>query len=287
MRTPNLSESTAVTLGPILVAFQASRQAEAEDALREARARAVATDAPLEALLLGDDAAHESIIDRATELGASLIVIGPGAGLLAVTSLAGRVIRHSPCPVLIARGAPAGGPVIVGTDMSDPSFPALRAAHAEARRLDRPMVGVHVVDVSPTPAIGLDPLGFGHAYDPHEAAEQMLETARARLEEVLQGLAPGAEARVLEGRPGATLIELAESSSAALLVVGTHGRTGLGRLLIGSRAEDVARHAQCSVLVVPQSTASELLVPSRGRAPAHSALTRHAHVSNGSVLEPT
>ena len=53
------------------------------------------------------------------------------------------------------------------------------------------------------------------------------------------------------GAPTPTILELAESSGHDLIVMGTHGRTGVSHLLMGSVAEKVIRHATCPVLVVP------------------------------------
>jgi nucleotide-binding universal stress UspA family protein len=76
-----------------------------------------------------------------------------------------------------------------------------------------------------------------------------------RLEEDLHRLqAPGpsvhVEHQLLEGDPVAEILAVAEKTSADLIVMGTHGRTGLGRLLMGSVAEQVVRKAPCPVLTV-------------------------------------
>ena len=59
-----------------------------------------------------------------------------------------------------------------------------------------------------------------------------------------------ARGRALDGDPRATLLEIAHEEKADLIVVGSHGRTGLGKLLMGSVASHVVTHAPCSVLVV-------------------------------------
>lgn len=58
------------------------------------------------------------------------------------------------------------------------------------------------------------------------------------------------ESKVLEGDPRACLIDAATKERADLLVVGSHGRTGLAKLFMGSVANHVVAHAPCSVLVV-------------------------------------
>ena len=69
-------------------------------------------------------------------------------------------------------------------------------------------------------------------------------------EQLLQVGSLTTEARVLHGDPRTTLIEAAYSEHVDLIVVGSHGRTGLAKRLIGSVASHVVTHAPCSVLVV-------------------------------------
>jgi nucleotide-binding universal stress UspA family protein len=78
------------------------------------------------------------------------------------------------------------------------------------------------------------------------------------------------EYRVLEGDPASELVELAKEAHADLIVMGTHGRTGLGRLLMGSVAEAVVRRAACPVLTLktPFPEAAAAPAPSAAE-PAH------------------
>lgn len=75
------------------------------------------------------------------------------------------------------------------------------------------------------------------------------ETA-ANAERDLQGTGLRTEARILSGDPRTELVEAAREERADLLVVGSHGRTGVAKLLMGSVAAYVAAHAPCSVMVV-------------------------------------
>jgi nucleotide-binding universal stress UspA family protein len=70
-------------------------------------------------------------------------------------------------------------------------------------------------------------------------AERELQTAGLRT-----------EAKILHGDPRTALVEAARTERADLLVVGSHGRTGMAKLLMGSVAAHVAAHAPCSVMVV-------------------------------------
>jgi nucleotide-binding universal stress UspA family protein len=73
-------------------------------------------------------------------------------------------------------------------------------------------------------------------------------TARAALE--LTGAGLPTEARVVRGDPRDALVDTARTMGADLVVVGSHGRTGLAKLVLGSVASHVVTHAPCSVLVV-------------------------------------
>ena len=74
--------------------------------------------------------------------------------------------------------------------------------------------------------------------------------AEDRLVETLTRLAIDGEALARSGPAAQTIVDIAASACAGLVVVGTHGRTGLARLTLGSTAEAIIRSAPCSVLVV-------------------------------------
>jgi len=75
----------------------------------------------------------------------------------------------------------------------------------------------------------------------------------SRDEKVLRSAGLLVASCVLQGDPRETLIEVARTERADLVVVGSHGRTGLDRLLMGSVASHVVTHAPCSVLVVKEA----------------------------------
>jgi nucleotide-binding universal stress UspA family protein len=76
------------------------------------------------------------------------------------------------------------------------------------------------------------------------------EDTVSRHERSLRGEGLSVEGRVLEGDPGEGLIDLAKKERVDLIVVGSHGRSGLAKLLMGSVASHVVAHAPCSALVV-------------------------------------
>lgn len=139
--------------------------------------------------------------------------------------------------------------ILVPTDFGDCSTPALRYAVELAEKFGAELVLLHVVQdlslampdaVMPTPIPGPD-LG------------QLIEAGKSGLaslieRENLARLNPRTEVRV--GSPVAEIVAAAGDLKADLLCVGTHGRTGLAHLLLGSQAERIIREAPCPVLTV-------------------------------------
>lgn len=206
----------------------------------------------------GSDAA--SIVRRADAWGADLVVVGShgrtGFRRALLGSVSERVVRTAHSAVLVARpGATKGGPVVVATDISDPSVEAIRVAKTEADARGVPLVLVHAF------YFPVDPIGYGYLSpfgvvstppDP-KAVESLREAATAALATAAEAAGvTGAKRLVVEGLPAPAIVAAAESEGAGLLVVATHGRTGLARVAIGSVAESVVRHASCPVLAVRQ-----------------------------------
>jgi nucleotide-binding universal stress UspA family protein len=204
------------------------------------------------ALVMATGSAHASILDLAEQKEAGLLVVGArGAGggttALVLGSVAERVVRHALCPVLVARPSPPRGKVVAATDFSDPALPAPLAGTAEARRRGVPVVLVHCMDLLPPGVIGYEvpPISAEVVAGMRQHWEQRLEEALVRF-----GAKDIGSYVLVEGPAGAMIVETARVSGAGLVVVGTHGRTGLRRLVLGSVAEAVVRNAPCSVLVV-------------------------------------
>jgi nucleotide-binding universal stress UspA family protein len=170
----------------------------------------------------------------------TLLVVGsPADGAVGTAGL----VRHATTAVLVARTSPTTKRVVIGTDFSDPSLPALRAAVDAAARMGGELVLVHAIEINPISIYGVMlPMFTSTSSDLHDVAEH-------RLGEVLEKLGVHATTQVYVGPPAPALIQAAKTYEAELLVVGTHGRTGLTRFLLGSVAEAVIQHAPCSVLV--------------------------------------
>lgn len=194
---------------------------------------------------------HVGLLRQADETKAGVIVTGPGS-----TGL--DVVRHASTPVLIARHSPRG-PVVGATDFSDRSLPALHAAAGEARRRGSELHLLHAFDVGlftlgRPPAAAMPYLADSSAIA-LEGLDQLRTLAAQRLDAILRehGL-PGTTA-VIAGSAENVIVQYAESVGAELVVVGTHGRSGLARLTLGSTAASVIESAPCAVLVVRLSAA--------------------------------
>src|SRR5215213_3294383 len=118
--------------------------------------------------------------------------------------------------------------ILLPTDFSECARHAVPVAAEFARLLGARVICLHVVE----PVV--QPVGWTPLAEPLPAAELggQLEESAARDE------------------PAAEIVRAAEERGAGLIVISSHGRTGLGRILFGSTAESVVRHARCPVLVV-------------------------------------
>jgi nucleotide-binding universal stress UspA family protein len=130
--------------------------------------------------------------------------------------------------------------ILFPTDFSHTGDAALEMASALARDSGATILIVHVEE-SPNVYAGGE-FYYGIPNPPTEELRRMLEEVRP----VDAGVAY--EHRLLSGDPAGTIVRLAEEEDVDMIVLGTHGRTGLLRMLMGSVAEAIVRHAKCPVL---------------------------------------
>lgn len=148
--------------------------------------------------------------------------------------------------------------VMVATDFSEASEPATTLAFHLARALGARLYLVHVVpqnDVQLMTAIS----GQLQSYiKPEVLVETYYANADKRLSELVEHAQAAdliEERLIVTGDPVEEIISWATAKQTQILIVGTHGRSGLERFVLGSVAERVLRQAQCAVLVVPATTA--------------------------------
>jgi nucleotide-binding universal stress UspA family protein len=140
--------------------------------------------------------------------------------------------------------------VIVAVDGSDESLQAVRAGLQLLQPVDRPVV-VTVVEASDPSLV----TGTGFASGVMSSGEFEAEDARVMVEgqttaeAAVASLDLDAEVLVLRGSPGPLLCQLAEERGAGAIVMGTRGRGGLKRALLGSVSDHVVRNAPCPVVI--------------------------------------
>jgi nucleotide-binding universal stress UspA family protein len=219
--------------------------------------------------LLAGEAVPE-ILWLAREIRCALIVMGTqgqtGLARLLMGSVAEQVVRNAPCPVVTVKVPPrepppategpseTAGPIPAAvpiqtilhpTDLSERCAEAFRVACSLARDHAARVIVVHVPEPRAAP-VGMAP------------APPLPEGHRGGMEEWLRlshQPAPGVQVewRVEEGDVATGIVSAARSTACDLIVMGTHGRTGLGRVLMGSVAESVLRTAPCPVVTVKTS----------------------------------
>jgi len=143
--------------------------------------------------------------------------------------------------------------IMVPTDFSAPADGALDYARDLARQLGASIDLVHVLD---DPFTSGAFVSEGAMVIPGELRDTMENFAREQLEArhtAHAGALPGSSTAILLGPQAKSLVERAKEDKADLIVMGTHGRTGLEHLLLGSVAEKVVRTAACPVLTTRQA----------------------------------
>ena len=162
-----------------------------------------------------------------------------------LVSAADVAVTSRPEPALTARLKT----IVVPIDFSPPSKNALRYAVRLAEQFGSVLRLVHVVE--PAPFLG-DLSDVGLIRSDGEIARVAKVQLQALAQDEIEELVPVyPEVRI--GKPYNEIVAAAKVSSADLIVIATHGYTGLKHVLLGSTAERVVRHAPCPVLVVRES----------------------------------
>jgi nucleotide-binding universal stress UspA family protein len=140
--------------------------------------------------------------------------------------------------------------ILLPTDFSDCANFALPYAAGIARATGASLICVHVVETV-VPAVGYSgmsgPLPIG---DLSEQLEDSAERELPKIAECEECAGLNVEEVIVHGEAATEIVRVAKERGVDLIVVSSHGRTGLGRILFGSTAEAVVRHATCPVLVV-------------------------------------
>jgi nucleotide-binding universal stress UspA family protein len=195
----------------------------------------------------------DTIVRTGDRVQAHLIVMGRGgAGSAARTGLGtttSRVMRRSAKPVLAVGPGTQGAirRILCPVDGSNPSARGLRNAILLARGLDARLTVMTVIaDLSPLYGIARRP-------DMAKVASDYQKMEREQFEQFIKGFDFSDmmwDKEVHYGHPADEIVRLANDANYDLVVMGSTGRSGVPRILLGSTAETVARRVACSVLTV-------------------------------------
>ncbi|MGW7364994.1 universal stress protein [Streptomyces sp. NPDC054841] len=195
------------------------------------------------------------LLERSSEV--PWVVVGHrgsgGFARLALGSVSWQVATHSVCPVFVVRSGEvsvaAENRVVTGVDVSDPAEEALDVAYAEAA-----LRGARLELVHGSFHLGEAPSGPGMVEPDFEIRDEALRTSLREVADSRRERYPEVpvDVRVERLRPATLLADA--SQNAVLLVVGSHGRSGLRRLLLGSVSSEVLHTAACPVAVVHRAT---------------------------------
>ena len=179
-------------------------------------------------------------------------------------STAERIVQHSSCPVLVTRGKRSSGEqwstIQLKPSLSRSTFPscsreALRYAIGFANEFGAKIILLHAT------YLGYIYSSEGTAlYDIPGLQKAARKTAERKMRELVRTVNFGAvkfETAFTDGSPVIDICAFAKDHDVDLIITSTHGFTGFKHVLIGSIAEQVVRHAPCSVLVVPSHPTSE------------------------------
>ncbi len=217
--------------------------AKTRSVLSEIRGRHLGQGVEISTSLVSGDA-ERAIADAAESVDAQLMVVGShGRSSLdrfLIGSVAERVSRFTNRDVLVARGEKAAGgykKILVATDFSETAGRAFDAAMSLAAT-NAAMTILHCVEI-PAPVVGFytGELQVELEASSAKRAESLAVAARAK------GISVDVE--IFTGYPPSHIRELASGHD--VVVMGSHGRRGVRRFLLGSVAEKTIRHAPCSV----------------------------------------
>ncbi len=230
---------------------------EATDALDTLEALAAETDVPYETAV-EHGTVHETILDDAAAHDVDLIAMGThgrtGLQRVLIGSVTERVGRTSDIPVFTTRREPDGDPsygdVLIPTDGSDAASAAVEHGLAIAERYGGTVHALSVVDLS----------SLVGSYDAGPGISTVLDAWSDDCERAVGTVAEAADARdvevvtnVVQGTPYRAITDYVDEAGIDLVTMGTHGRTGVERYLVGSVTERVVRTGDAPVLTVRQA----------------------------------
>jgi len=211
--------------------------------------------------LLSPAEAAAGIVDEADQHAGTLVVMSThgrtGTRRWALGSVTDRVLRASRSAMLIVRGDGDAAPaevklstIAVPLDGSELAEQALAPAITLARKADLGLILLRVL--SPETGFYLQDPSFAGAWrdiaeDTQANSEEYLQAVIARVRD--QGVA-SAQSKLLHGPPAESIVDFVQKTPGCMIAMTTHGRSGIGRWVLGSVAERVARYSPRPVLLL-------------------------------------
>ncbi|MBI1920452.1 MAG: universal stress protein [Geobacter sp.] len=138
--------------------------------------------------------------------------------------------------------------ILFATDFSESSDHAFEYARTMASSFNARLIVIHVIN---------EPVDLRGFYVPHISFDKLEEEIREGAEKMMRKFCesrladfPNYESLVISGIPYEEILKKADAENVSLIIMGTHGRTGLDHVLFGSTAEKVVRKSRCPVLTV-------------------------------------
>jgi nucleotide-binding universal stress UspA family protein len=255
----NVDNAVLEQLGEVSQAVRAEEVRRLADRVQQLQARGVQVE------LIHEVGSPGEVVSRvAHDRRAELIVVGThghtGIQRFLLGSVAASVLRHAPCDVLVCRGTSGPTPFqrpLVATDFSAAAERALRNTAA----MTAPNAPIEVLHAWQLPAGSWGATLLGQARFPWSTVrDAVLAGAKAQADKLAAAYAQWnhpLHIELVQGPPASVITHAAERGGNDLIAIGTHGHRGFRRLLLGSVAESVIRHAPCSVLVAHGEHAGE------------------------------
>jgi nucleotide-binding universal stress UspA family protein len=238
-------------LGSLVLPFDLDRQAATEQVLSQAQK--MASEAGVKAKLEGVAAYPVPSILEAARSHELILMSSGGAEGWPMGSVTHEILQRSPIPVLVVRQATPIPPqsILLPTDASEPSQRAAQHGLSLAKHFGAKVTFLSVLQ-NPTTLIPMPP-----AFIPRDVPPEQAEVLRQGYDHGLEALMKQARAQGV--RASSELLRRDEVAQAIVdmaqdhdwIVMGTHGRGWLGRLLLGSVAQKVANQSPKPVLIVP------------------------------------
>ena len=223
--------------------------------LDDVKARAGKEKVACETITYEGEDSYKYIVEEAVKQKSTMIIMGrrgrKGLRRLVMGSTTSWTIGHAPCSVMVVPRAAKVEfkSIVVATDGSKYSAAAASEAIGIAKRGNGKLTVLAVVPADIAMPTEIDFTAIQREKLADQDMQAAEKNARA-VKDAAHKAGVDAQAFVMSGKPADAIIEIARDKSADLIVVGSHGRTGLDRLLMGSVAERVIVLSTCAVLAV-------------------------------------